>query len=173
MVRWWRRRRPAESELETEQQPLEATLELIYEHSRGGPARQLTSADAIDAKAVQVFAAASVVLGLGTFTTSHLNALSAAIYGAAAAAYLYAGAKAWMILRAQDFRVVDAADRWWPSHRLAETSYVREQMLDDLASAAKLNRRLLAEKAQPLNSLLVAIAVEAVLVAAAVIASLA
>jgi hypothetical protein len=68
---------PAQPELE----PLEGTVELIYEHARGGPARQSATADAIDAKAVQVFSAASVVLGFGTFTTTDLNALTASLYG--------------------------------------------------------------------------------------------
>ena len=60
-----------------------------------------------------------------------------------------------------------------PSHRLAEPTHVREQMLDNLAAAAALNRHLLDVKGRPLNRLLVAAAVETVLVAAAVIASLA
>jgi hypothetical protein len=46
-------------------------------------------------------------------------------------------------------------------------------MLDNLAAAAALNRHLLDVKGRPLNRLLVAAAVETVLVAAAVIASLA
>src|SRR5207248_5569677 len=35
-------------------QPLPETLELIYEHARGGPARQSITGDAIDAKAFQI-----------------------------------------------------------------------------------------------------------------------
>lgn len=159
--------------MDDEATPLGATLELIYEHTKDGPARQSATADAIDAKAVQVFAAASVVLGFGTFTTSDLNSWTAALYGVAVAAYLFAGAATWKILRARVFRVVDAADRWWPSHRLAETAYVREQLLDDLAAAAAKNRERLARKGRPLNPLLVAAGVETLFVAAVVIASVA
>jgi hypothetical protein len=95
------------------------------------------------------------------------------LYGLAAAAYLRAGRVALTILRTRDFRVVDAADRWWPSHRLAETALVREQILDDLASAAAENRRLLDEKGAPLDELLVVTGLEALLVAGAVVAALA
>lgn len=102
-----------------------------------------------------------------------LNALSAVLYAGAAGAYLRAGWLTWKILRTRSFRVVDAADRWWPSHRLAEPAHVREQMLDDLAESADLNRGVLDEKGAPLNSLLVFSALEAALVAAAVVASLA
>ncbi len=61
----------------------ETTL-LIYEHSKGGPARQGGTSDALELKAFQSFAAASVVLGFGSFTTGHLSALTAALYAAAA-----------------------------------------------------------------------------------------
>jgi len=56
-----------------ELEPEDVTLDLIYEHTHGGPTRQLATGDAIDAKAVQIFAAASVVLGFGTFTTADLD----------------------------------------------------------------------------------------------------
>jgi hypothetical protein len=159
--------------VDEELKPLDATLDLLYEHTRSGPARQSSTADAIDAKAVQVFAAASVVLGLGTFTTSNLNGLTAVLYGLAAVAYIFAGGATWRILQARAFRVTDGADRWWPSHRLVEATFLREQLLDDLASAFDANRKLLEAKGKPLNPLLVATGIEAVLVAAAVIGSLA
>jgi hypothetical protein len=154
-------------------EPLPDTVELLYEHTRGGPARQQASADAIDAKAVQIFAAASVVLGLGTLTTADLKGLPAFLYVLAAAVYAVAGWAAWHILHCRSLRVVDGADRWWPSHREAETAYVREQLLEDLAGAFTENRRLLDAKSGPLDTLLLATAVEAVLVAAAVVTSLA
>jgi hypothetical protein len=156
-----------------ELEPLDETLELIHEHTRGGPARQVAAAEAIDSKAVQVLAAASVVLGLGTFPATDLSTLSAALYALGAAAYLLAGRAALKILRTRSYRVVDGADQWWPSHRLAETAFVREQILNDLASANTENRRLLDEKGAPLDELLVATALEALLVAGAVVAALA
>ena len=60
---------------------------------------------------------------------------TAVLYGAAAAAYLCAGRAAWLVVQTRSYRVVDGADRWWPSHRLAEPTHVREQILDDIASA--------------------------------------
>jgi hypothetical protein len=61
--------------------PDEETLELLYEHAAAGPTRQNETVEAIDAKAVQVFSAASVVLGLGAFITTQLEPLAAALYG--------------------------------------------------------------------------------------------
>jgi hypothetical protein len=92
-------------------QPLPETLELIYEHTRGGPSRQVATGDAIDAKAFQIFSAATVVLGLGTFATPHLGVLSGVFYGLAAAAYVLAGERAWRVVRARQYQVVDGADR--------------------------------------------------------------
>jgi hypothetical protein len=80
---------------------------------------------------------------------------------------------AWRILRASKFQVVDAADRWWPTHQKADRDYVLRQLLDDLASAAAHNRAKLDEKTGSLDTLLLATAVEAVFVAASVIAALA
>jgi hypothetical protein len=156
-----------------ELEPLADTVTLVYEHTKGGPARQVSEADAIDAKAFQAFAAASVILGFGTFAASHFHAVSASAYGAAIAAYVIAGRCAFVVVRARVYQVVDGADRWWPSHRLAYPDYVMEQMLDDLAAATKYNRVVLNAKGKPLNTLLIAIAAEAILVAVAVIAALA
>jgi hypothetical protein len=68
---------------------------------------------------------------------------------------------------------VDGADRWWPTHRRADPGYLIEQLLDDLATAFRENRARLEVKGQPLDLLLSATAIEAVLVAGAVIARLA
>lgn len=149
----------------------EATASLIYEHTRGDPLRQMKSLDALDAKAVQIFAAASVVLGFGTFSAPTLRGLPAVLYGVAAVAYLVAGAKTLAILNTRSFGVVDGADRWWPGHGYANTAKVREQLLDDLASAFATNRAQIAAKGKPLAALLVATGVETLFVAAAVIAS--
>jgi hypothetical protein len=154
-------------------QPLDGTVKLLYEHMRGGPERQQRSADAIDAKAVQIFAAASVVLGLGTLTaTSNLHGLPAFLYLLAAGVYAVAAWAAWHILHVRSVRVVDGADLWWPSHRLAEEEFVREELLQELAYAFDENRRVLDDKGGPLDTLLLATAVEAVLVAIAVVTSL-
>jgi hypothetical protein len=153
-------------------EPLPETVQLTYEHTRTGPARQSATGDAIDSKAFQIFSAATIVLGLGTFATPHIGALGAVLYGCGAAAYAVAGERAWRVLRARQYQVVDGADRWWPTHRLAETNYVREQMLADIAEADTFNRALLDKKGAPLDVMLVAVAVEAGFVAAAVIASL-
>ena len=149
------------------------TMALIYEHSSGGPARQATTSDAIDSKAFQVFSAASVVLGFGAITTSHLDDLTAGLYAAAAAAYLGVGWWTFKIIKARNFRVTDAADRWWPSHRGATAPYVQAQMLDDLAESASVNRDLLKSKGELIKWLLVAAGLEVLLVAAAVIAGVA
>jgi hypothetical protein len=157
--------------MKTEVEPIDATVELIYEQCRDGTTRQMASVDAIDAKAIQVFAAASVVLGLGTFTSGDLDALTGFLYGLAIVLYLLVACATFQIIRARQFRVVDGADRWWRSHRLVEPTYLREQLLDDLASSFAENRLLLDEKGRPLNCLLIATAIESALVATAVIAS--
>ena len=121
-----------------------------------------------------MFSAATVVLGLGTFMAAgDVHGLPAVLYGVAAASYGWVTYSAWRILETQSFRVVDGADRWWPSHGIAEPQYVRSQLLDDLTQAFAENRDVLEAKGRPLDMLLVATALEAIFVAAAVIAFLA
>lgn len=147
----------------------EATSILIYEHTRAGPARQLQSLDAMDAKAAQIFAAATVVLGFGAFSASSLTGIARALYVLAAVAYVIAGWKAFSILRMRQFRVTDGTDRWWPTHKQADAALIRDQMLDDLSSAYAENRDHLEAKGGPLNALLVSTAVETLFVAAAIV----
>lgn len=120
-----------------------------------------------------IFAAATVVLGLGGWAHPDLGGLSAFFYALAAGVYLAVIWAAWLVLRPCTLRVVDGADRWWPSHAHANPSKVREQMLDDVAEAYRENRIRLDEKAAPLKLLLFATAAEAILVALSFIASLA
>jgi hypothetical protein len=154
-------------------QPLPQTLRTIYEHTRGGPAAQLAAADKIEAKAFQIFSAATIVLGLGTFATPHLSTASAILYGFAAAAYALAGMSTWQVVRTRQYQVVEGASRWWPSHELAAPDYVLRQLVQTLAQADAYNRRLLDRHGKPLDRLLIEVAIEALFVAAAVIAALA
>jgi hypothetical protein len=142
-------------------------------HSADGPARQGATSDSLDSKAFQVFSAASVVLGFGSFASGHLTDFTGALYAGAGLAYLIAGWFTLEIVRARNFRVTDAADRWWPSHRDATASYVRGQMLDDLAEAAAVNRVLLKSKGEYIKYVLAAAAIEVLLVSAAATAGVA
>jgi hypothetical protein len=150
-----------------ELEPLPETLQLIYDHTNGGPSRQAVTADAIDQKAFQAFSAGSVVLGFAAFVGRSLTAPSAALYAAGVVMYVVVSVASWKIVHRRAYEVVDAADRWWPSHKLADTDVVLSQMLDDLAEAATYNRDLLNKKGGPLDYLMWALAAEAVLVAAA------
>lgn len=145
------------------------TATLIYERSKDGPARQGATSDSIDSKTYQSFAAASVVLGFGSFTTGDLGTATAILYSFATVAYIVAGWFTFKIVRARNFRVTDAADRWWPSHQNASADYVRRQMLDDLAESAAVNRAILKDKGEHIKGVLLATAAEVVLVAAAII----
>lgn len=153
--------------------PLPETLRAIYNHTRNGPAAQVAAADKIDAKAFQIFSAATVVLGLGTLATPHLNTASAVLYGFAVAAYAFAAISTWRVVRTRQYQVVEGASRWWPSHELAGSDYVIRQLLETLAQADAYNRQLLDRQGKPLDRLLVEVAIQAIFVAAAVIAALA
>jgi uncharacterized protein HemX len=126
----------------------------------------------LDAKAIQIFAAASVVLGFGTFTAATINAVTAILYAVAAGSYFIVGWKTMKVLATRKWRVTDGADRWWPDHGPMDTTNVRNRLLDDLASAFAENREHLNAKGELLNALLVFAAVETLFVALAVIGSL-
>src|SRR5829696_3947622 len=118
-----------------ELEPEDVTLDLIYEHTHGGPTRQLAAGDAIDAKAVQIFAAASVVLGFGTFTTADLDTqLRCCMEPPPPRISAPAAPRGWSFKRGVIASLMGPIDGGRATASRSPT-HVREQILDDIASA--------------------------------------
>jgi hypothetical protein len=147
------------------------TLDLILDYTKGTPRRQAEVAHMIDTKALQVFAAASIVLGLAAAGTLR-EGVAAWLFGAALLVYLVAVVAAFSVLRTRDFRIVDDADNIWPRFWDSEPLDVKHALIDDITSAYAVNAELLRSKGRALTWVVGATATEAVLVGSAVIASL-
>lgn len=147
------------------------TLDFILDYTKAAPGRQGETLHAIDTKALQVFAAGSIVLGLAA-AGSLRHGAAAWLFGAALAVYVVATVAAFLVLRTRDFRVVDDADQIWARYYDAELEDVKHALVDDIASASAYNAVLLRSKGRALRCLVAATAVEVLLVGLAVIASL-
>lgn len=148
------------------------TLDFILDYIKDGPKRQLEAASAIDSKALQVFAAASIVVGLASAGPLR-HGTAAWVYGAGLFVYLAAAAAAFDVLRTRKFRVVDDADHIWPRYWNVELAKVKYALVADITAAFEHNAELLGDKAFALKCLVGATAAEVALVGAAVIVSLA
>jgi hypothetical protein len=147
------------------------TLDFILDYTKGAPRRQAETSHGIDTKALQVFAAGSVVLGLAAAGPLRHGA-AAWLFGAALFVYVVAAGAAFSVLRTRDFRVVDDADYIWPQYWNAELVDIKHALVDDIASAYVENAVLLGSKGKALKWLVGATAAEVLLVGGAVIASL-
>ena len=143
-------------------------VDFIFEQGRAATERQLRDADALDSKATQVFGAATVIIGLSSFSR-HPNA---ALFTAAVAAYLAAAfVTVWSLWLAK-FRVTDAPDqllRFYWNMPLDETKYA---MVTDMAAGFEENERELGRKRRGVLAVLTLAGVETALVGIAVIWSL-
>ena len=74
------------------------SLNLIFETTKDAPERQLHDVEAMDAKAVQVFAAASIIIGLATLIGDAGTDVATAFLACALVAYAACVAMAMMAL---------------------------------------------------------------------------
>jgi hypothetical protein len=147
------------------------TLDFILDYTKATPRRQTEAAHMIDTKALQVFAAASIVLGLAAAGPLR-KGVAAWLFGAAICVYVIATVTAFMVLRTRRFRIVDDAENIWPRYWNVELTDVKHALVDDITSASASNAALLGAKGQALKLLVAATATEVVLVGTAVLASL-
>lgn len=147
------------------------TLDFILDYTKGTPRRQAEVAHMIDTKALQVFAAASIVVGLAAAGPLR-EGTAAWLFGAALFIYVAAAVAAFCVLRTRDFRVVDDAYNIWPQYWNQEDLVVKHALIDDITSASAENADLLGSKGRALKWLVLATAAEVLLVGSAVIASL-
>lgn len=158
------------ADLEQTLQP--ETLDFIFEQSREVPDTQMRTAEALDAKTVQVFAAATVVIGLAAAGGIRGHA-SVGWLVAAAVAYLVALVAAITALDVRDFRTNTSPTELWEKHWQDGVHEIKHALVSDLAEGYRVNDSLLNNKAKGFKVALIATGVESALVAVALIVSLA
>ena len=145
------------------------TLEFMWSATKEAPERQLESARAADTKMVQIFAAASIVIGLAGFATGGAVSDRAvgSLIAAALAAYIFSAFFAFLHLRTRRFRRSLQADVMWTEHWQDEVLDIKHSLVADISSAYRHNKQLLENKARFSLAALVATGLEVVLVGAA------
>jgi hypothetical protein len=143
-------------------------VDFIFEQGRAASERQLRDADSLDAKATQLFSAATVIVGLAGFsgrTSAGLLTIAVGVYLVAATAALYA---LWLA----KFRVTDSPAqllaRYWNEDLLT----TKHAMVTDMANGFEENEHALGRKRRGVLFVLFLTGVETALIGAAVIESL-
>lgn len=143
-------------------------VEFIFEQGRTATERQLRDLDSLDAKATQLFSAATVIVGLAGFS----GQANAGVLIAAVVVYLFAAASSLYALWLVKVRVTDSPqqllERYW-KEPLPETKYA---MVTDMAAGFSENELSLGRKRRGVIWALALTGVETALVGAAVIATL-
>jgi hypothetical protein len=151
--------------------PPRASLDFLYEHLKDGLAAQYDGAGSLDAKAVQSFAATSVVIGLAAAGGGRSGA-EAWLIGAAIVFYVVAVAATVFVLWVRRFRVSDDADQIWERYWQADVADIKHALLADIADGYRENDGLLSRKRKGLAIALICGGLEAALVGASLITAL-
>ena len=153
-------RQPGEKPEGTQLNP--ETLDFIYQHTRDAPEAQMRDVEALDAKMVQVFSAASVVVGLAGLAVSRVegNTVAASLLMAALAAYMVTTAFALLHLRVRRVRRSFQADALWPDWWDRQPVALKHGLVKDISEAYAFNNGLMRQKRRTLQGALVALGTE-------------
>lgn len=148
------------------------TLDFIFSQAKDVPESQMRTAEAIDAKVVQIFAAGTVVIGLAAAGGIRGHA-SVGWLIAAAAAYLVALTGTLVALQSRSWRTNASPTTLWNDHWQDDLDELKWALVEDLADGYKENDDKLRAKMRAFKVVLSATGLESMLVAVALIISLA
>lgn len=147
------------------------TLSAILEYTQEAPERQIKDVEALDTKMVQIFSAASIVIGLAGVSSaslpdgwliSTLLVLAVLVYGLTTlVAFLH-------LLPRTLYRAL-LADELWEKFWYEETSTLEHDLVDKIGKAYKCNKIVLQRKAVTIRCGIVTAGLEVLLVGAALI----
>jgi hypothetical protein len=151
----------------------EDALDYILDYTKGAPEQVLSFADALDSKIVQIFAAASVVMGLAGISDASAHGGKAAIsfLWIALLSYLATSVCAFVCLNLRRFRETLRADVLWAEYYDKSVSDIKHALVEDISRAFGENKRLIDGKAEWARRTLVATTVEVLAVVTMVILS--
>ena len=154
--------------------PNPKTLEVIYNHVKEAPEAQQADAKDLDTKMVQIFQAASVVIGLAGFAGGNLIAAGTSVsivLIAALLSYVLLIILVFLRLAPKKFQRNLQGDALWTYYWNRKPEEVHHALLDKISKAYPHNRGILKRKALYLRIAIVVTGVEVVLVGAALILS--
>lgn len=141
------------------------TLDFIYQHVVDSPERQLKAADSADSKLVQVFAAASIVLGVVLATRT----LPTGYVIAVAVCYALAAGAAGYGLWTREFKIARYPAVLWNSYRTDTPRNIKIKLVRKIAKNHSHNCDQLHDKARALQFVVGATALEALIFALGII----
>jgi len=147
------------------------TLDFLFAYMHGQAARQIERADQLDAKGTQLFAAASVVVGLAGLAAAGSAPVVTGALIAVIAFYIATGVTAYFMLRVRSWRVSGHADVLWEQHWMDTPNEIKHAIVEDAAASVKENRDPLASKARWLKAMQVLLSLEVACVGIAAILS--
>jgi hypothetical protein len=149
------------------------SLDFIFDYTKGAPDIQLEDIASLDNKMVQIFSAASVIIGLGGISSSAGHPASAWFIAFAVLAYVGVGIAALVHLRGRELRRSRHADALWQRLWNHSVTDIKHSLVQDIADAYAHNKTVTKDKAGTLRWALLAAAAEVVLVGCAAVARLA
>ncbi|MGA8521680.1 MAG: hypothetical protein WB807_01325 [Candidatus Dormiibacterota bacterium] len=147
------------------------TVEFILNHTRGVPVRQTQTMDALDGKAGQLFAAASLVLGFSGLLLAHphrLHPIQAGLIFGALGVYLGAVTFIVFAVNPRRYRLVDHATTLWEDYKTFTPEQIRGALVREIPEVAAFNQGIIIRKATCVRWLVRCVAVEALCVAVAI-----
>lgn len=150
-----------------------ATLELLVSLTSGTPAEQVKLAASFDAKTVQIAAAGGVLIGLTAATVPEGSDVPWWLILLAVGPYIAIVVSAVYGLWVRKFEVADDPKTLWETLYDVPPDDARHAIIDRLAAGYGINEGHLEKKRAALTVALVSLAVEVVLVAAALAVALA
>ncbi len=142
------------------------TADFLLEYVRDAPERQLSAADAVHATLVQVFAAASVVVGLvalADFSPWYIVGAGAAYAGVALSTVIG--------LWSRNFQTTRYPDVLWSQYYMDSPAAIKLELVAKIADVYPKNREILKFKHWALVGALTSLAVEVGFIVVAVIGS--
>ncbi len=157
----------------TDQQFSDESLSFIFDYTKDAPDLATEDATTLDNKVVQVFSAASVIIGLGGLSGSSGHLTSAILLALGLAAYVGVGIVSFIHLRGRTFRRSRQADTLWDNFWQHSVSDIKHSLVQDIAAAYLHNKRVVEDKGKTLNWALAVIAVEVFFVGSSAVSRLA
>lgn len=159
--------------IDSPQQPSKETVHFIFEATKDAVERQMRDFEAFDTKMVQIFAAASVIIGLAGFGRATVAGgwlVTLLLFGAVLA-YLGTAFLAFQHLQPKTVKRVPLSDLW-ETHWRREPAQIEYALVEAINEAAVENRPVLDAKASRIRWAVLTTATEVGCVGLAVIASL-
>jgi hypothetical protein len=147
------------------------TLEFIFDRIKDAPLQQIEQVRALDAKMVQVFTGASVLLGLSIFSGHDGGRWVTALLIAALVAYICTAGKSLLELRPVQLRFAGYGATLWSEHYDEDVTAIKVAIVTDITGGSQENQKVIDCKANLLYAALIATSLQATLIAVSLVVS--